>query len=99
MSRTATYERKIPANDRNTYQEFKEPRDIACDRLGNVYVLDRGLLTVQKFSPDGGFIWRWAIPAGANLTFPTEITGGIAVDTNYLVYISGQGPDYGGELY
>lgn len=90
MSRTATYERKIPANDRSTYQEFQSPTDIACDKFGNVYVLDIGLGTVQKFSSDGAFIWKWTIPAGAGLSFPTPITGGIAVCTNLYVYVSGQ---------
>jgi len=91
VSRTATYERQIPPNNRNLYQEFMYPKDMACDRLGNLYVLDTGLLTVQKFSPDGILIFRWNIPAAAGLTFPTPLTGGISVDTNYRIYVSGQG--------
>ncbi len=91
ISRTSVFDRKIPANARNTYQEFQEPRDIACDRLGNVYVFDRGLQDVLKFSSDGAFIWRWDVPAAAGLSFLTEVIGGIAVDTNLRIYLSGEG--------
>ena len=89
VNRIAVFDRKIPAS--GSYAEFNEPRDLACDRYGNVYVLDPSLNTIQKLASDGTLVWKWTIPAGAGLTFPDTVTGGIAVDTNLRVFVSGQG--------
>jgi sugar lactone lactonase YvrE/4-amino-4-deoxy-L-arabinose transferase-like glycosyltransferase len=39
--------------------EFNEPRDIAVDSEGNVYVADTGNRRVQKFDAEGNFIASW----------------------------------------
>jgi 4-amino-4-deoxy-L-arabinose transferase-like glycosyltransferase/sugar lactone lactonase YvrE len=38
---------------------FKEPRDIAVDREGNVYVADTGNRRIQKFDSQGEFLLAW----------------------------------------
>ena len=39
---------------------FNEPRDIAVDQEGNVYVADTGNRRVQKFSSQGEFLLAWS---------------------------------------
>lgn len=56
-----------------------EPRGVAVDDDGNVYVSDYWHQWVQKFGPDGTLSARWGIGRGSEpgtLNFP----GGIAVD-------------------
>jgi sugar lactone lactonase YvrE len=38
---------------------FKEPRDIAVDREGDVYVADTGNRRIQKFNSQGEFLLAW----------------------------------------
>jgi DNA-binding beta-propeller fold protein YncE len=44
--------------------EFNDPRGVATDGAGNVYVADHGNNRVQKFSPDGHFIAKWGRNGG-----------------------------------
>ena len=39
---------------------FNEPRDIAVDQEGNVYVADTGNRRIQKFDGQGGFLLAWS---------------------------------------
>lgn len=96
VSRIATYDSKVPPS--GDYTEFMEPRDLACDKLGNVYVLDRTLQTVQKFSTDGALIWKYTFATGTangQVNFSTIQVGGLTVDTNYYFYIADQGASRG----
>lgn len=96
VSRSAVYARKIPPA--GEYAEFLEPRDIDCDKYGNVYVLDRALRTVQKFSSEGALIWKHSYANGTGngqLNIGNFDWGGLTVDTNLYYYISDQGPNNG----
>lgn len=44
--------------------EHKEPRGIAIDREGNVYIADFRNYRVQKFGPDGAFAGAWGGEGG-----------------------------------
>jgi len=39
--------------------EFEEPRDMAIDTEGNIYVTDTYNYRIQKFTKDGVFITKW----------------------------------------
>ena len=97
VSRHAKFDVKIPGAI-NNIAEFQNPKDIACDKYGYVYVLDTTLLTVQKFSSDGALIWKHTFPQGTangQLNFPSADVGGLTVDTNMYFYISDQGANRG----
>lgn len=65
-----------------------EPRGVARDAAGNVYVSDYWHQFIQKFAPDGTFLARWGIGRGdepGSLNLP----GGIDVDdTHGFLYIA-----------
>jgi outer membrane protein assembly factor BamD (BamD/ComL family) len=44
-------------------ERFNDPRDIALDSMGHVYVLDRGHRSVMVFAPDGRFVRAFESPA------------------------------------
>lgn len=66
-----------------------QPRDVAIDGSGNVYVADRGNSRIQKFTNTGTFITKWGTAGSGNGQFNTPsglavspITGNIlATDT------------------
>jgi DNA-binding beta-propeller fold protein YncE len=39
--------------------EFNDPKDVALDRKGNIYVVDAGNNRIQKFDPSGKFLVEW----------------------------------------
>jgi DNA-binding beta-propeller fold protein YncE len=59
--------------------EFRTPKGIAVDSLGDVYVADYGNDRIQKFTSAGNLITSWTV------TNPT----GIAVDGSDVVYVAG----------
>jgi DNA-binding beta-propeller fold protein YncE len=66
--------------------EFQEPKGIAVDRHGFVYVAESEGARVQKFTRDGAFVagWRGAGIDGGQLVDPR----GIAVDDRGNVYVA-----------
>ncbi len=66
--------------------QFMNPRNLAVDPEGNIYVLDSGNNRVQKLSPDGQFILQW----GSFGTAPGQFNEpwGIAVDERGYVYVA-----------
>lgn len=89
VSRTVTPDVMVPPVAPQPY--FERIKDMAADRFGNIYVLDTGTRTVQKFDADGNLVWRYGLVAdedgGIILDIPS--VGGLAVDTN-----SGPGGPY-----
>ncbi|NLE75253.1 MAG: hypothetical protein GX605_00695, partial [Chloroflexi bacterium] len=51
--------------------QFDQPRGVAYDAQGNIYVADMGNLRVQKFAPDGSFLL--AFGAEAELQEPFDL--------------------------
>ena len=69
--------------------QFKAPWGIACDALGNVYVVDTGNHRIQKFDGNGTFLCAWGNrgKSEGQLNFPY----GIAVDREGCVYVVDSG--------
>ncbi len=65
--------------------QFSEPRSLAIDSRGNVYVADFRNYRVQKFAPDGTWIKSWGTKGSAPSQFIDPC--GIAVDSNN-VYVA-----------
>ncbi|MBI5777278.1 MAG: SMP-30/gluconolactonase/LRE family protein, partial [Nitrospirae bacterium] len=69
--------------------QFKAPWGVACDKLGNVYVVDSGNHRIQKFDGNGTFLCQWGnrgVTEG-QVNFPS----GIAVDAEGHVYVVDSG--------
>jgi hypothetical protein len=63
--------------------QLHDPRDLAVDPAGNVYVADTGNKRVVKFRPDGSFALSWTAAAQGGLVEPSSITvvpDGLIVD-------------------
>ena len=82
------FERMWPTLQQPWY--FSEPKDIAVDRSGNIYIVDSGYFRVQKFTVDGKFITNWGSKGssdgqfgGGNWSGPD----GIAVNDKYEVFV------------
>lgn len=84
LNRIASYSIKLPPN--NNFVDFSESRDITCDQLGNVYVIDYQMSAVEKFSPTGILILKFGSPGTGNGEFNNPL--GITVDTNGFIYVS-----------
>jgi tripartite motif-containing protein 71 len=56
-----------------------EPRGVALDSSGNVYVSDYWHQWIQKFAPDGTLLARWGIGRGSE-PGTLNLPGGLAVD-------------------
>ena len=65
--------------------EFRDPRHVAIDKDGNVFVADVGNFRIQKFSTHGRFLDAWGY-AGENDGEFQWITG-LALDADGMVYV------------
>ena len=61
---------------------FQQPRDVAFDRTGNVYVTDFSNHRIQVFTSEGQFLRQFAVVKGSGkLKHPT----GISIDSENIV--------------
>jgi len=67
--------------------QFNDPRGIAVDNSGNVYVSDYSDNRVQKFRSDGTFITQWGSTGSGNGQFNGP--SGVAIDNAGNVYVTG----------
>ena len=81
------YERMWPVSEQPWY--FNDPRGIAIDSSGYVYVADKDNHRIQKFTSNGQFVTKWG-SLGSN---PGEFSypKGIAVGSDGKVYVSDTG--------
>ena len=64
---------------------FYEPKGVAVDKSGNVYIGDSGNYRVKKFDSEGRFITQWGSPGQGDGQF--ELIGSIKVDSSGTVYV------------
>jgi len=68
---------------------FNNPRDIAIDINGNIYIVDSSNNRIQKFDSDGNFITKWGSYGSGNGQFNSPF--GITIDSNDNIYITDKG--------
>jgi DNA-binding beta-propeller fold protein YncE len=74
--------------------QFIQPRGIAIDATGTIFVVDSGNLRVQRFSPTGQFELSWGGPgaaAGEFGLFTGDVAqgpGGIAIGSDGNIYVA-----------
>ncbi len=66
--------------------QLREPRDIAVDSSGNVFVVDRFRRLIQKFDSNGGFITKWGSNGSGDGQFSYPY--GVGVDSSGNVYVA-----------
>ncbi len=76
-----------PGLDGSGDGQFNVPSGVAVDGSGDIYVADTGNRRIQKFDPDGNFIFKFGTLAG--LAVPV----GVAVDVSGDIYVADTGND------
>ncbi|SLM29560.1 exported hypothetical protein [Desulfamplus magnetovallimortis] len=71
-----------------------EPEDVAVDNKGNIYILDAGNYTIQKFSSDGKWITSWGSYGTADGEFLFKGIVSIVYHPNGYIYVSDYGYDH-----
>jgi tripartite motif-containing protein 71 len=66
--------------------QFNNPRDIAIDAAGNVYITDYDNYRIQKFDSNGNFIAKWGSQGSGDGQF--DKPNWIAVDSAGNVYVT-----------
>jgi len=66
--------------------QFNDPRGVAVDSAGNVYVVEFMGQRVQKFDSNGTFITKWGSSGSGDGQFNTP--RGVAVDSSGNVYVA-----------
>lgn len=64
--------------------QFMRPHDIEFDSLGNIYISDRGLNNIQKFTHDGKYLMQWGKEGSGDGEFRTPYS--INIDASDNVY-------------
>ncbi len=64
---------------------FYQPKGVAVDKAGNVYIGDSGNYRIKKFDSEGRFITQWGSPGQGDGQF--EMIGSIKVDSSGTVYV------------
>lgn len=67
----------------NTFGHFHEPKDVAFDSKGNVYVADNENCRIQVFTADGQFLRQFGRENGIDLNYPTAIS----IDSYDIIYV------------
>ena len=73
FSQSYRFERMWPTIKQPWY--FEQPRGVASDSQGNIYITDSGSCNVKKFSQDGSFVTSWGSQGTGDQQFsmPTGI--------------------------
>src|SRR5262249_29874457 len=66
--------------------QFANPRGVATDAAGNVYVADAGNDRIEKFTPGGAFLTKWGSSGSGDGQFSDPI--GVAADAAGNVYVA-----------
>ncbi|MBP9502484.1 MAG: hypothetical protein KBF17_10020 [Candidatus Promineofilum sp.] len=66
--------------------QFSDPRGVAVDGAGNVYVADSGNHRIQKFDAGGAYVGQWGSGGSSNGQF--NYPAGVAVDGSGNVYVA-----------
>ena len=81
------YERMWPALEQPWY--FNDPRGIAIDSSGYVYVADKDNHRIQKFTSNGQFVTKWGSNGSGDGQFNEPID--IAIDRGGYFYVLERG--------
>lgn len=71
--------------------KFNEPKAMAFDSVGNIYVVDRDNYRVQKFDSNGNFISKFGSPGTDNGQFNSARS--IGIDSSNNIYVGDVGRD------
>lgn len=86
---TYRFDRMWPMLNQPRY--FLWPSGVTVDRTGNVFVADTWNDRIQKFSPDGRFIFKWGSPGDGPGQFNSPVD--VAVAESGDIYVADQAND------